>query len=77
MIIMIIVIIIMAVFISNNGGSHGCGPAGLAVRDIPEDSGVELGSGWEPALTGHRGLGERGQIQDGLHFYLYSFLTLL
>ena len=28
--------------------------AGLAVTDIPEDSGVELGSGWGPALTSYR-----------------------
>ena len=51
--------------------------AGLAVRDIPEDSGVELGSGWGPALTSYRDLGRKGQSQDGLHLYLYSSLTLL
>ena len=40
--------------------------AGLAVRDIHKDSGVELGSGWGPALTSYRDLGKKGQSQDGL-----------
>ena len=57
--------------------THECRSAGLALRDIPEDSGIELGSGWGPALTSYRDLGRKGQSQDGLHLYLYSSLTLL
>ena len=51
------------------------GAAGLAVRDIGEDSGVELGSGWGPALTSYRDLGRKWQ--DGLLLWLYSSFTLL
>ena len=40
--------------------------AGLAVREIPEDSGVELGSGWGAALISYRDLGRKGQSQDEL-----------
>ena len=34
--------------------------AGLAVRDIPEDSGVELGSGWGASPHKLSGPGEEG-----------------
>ena len=34
--------------------------AGLAVRDIPEDSGLELGSGWGPSPHKLSGPGEEG-----------------